>query len=160
MRTLSTDMLRALNEQDSEQAILNLITIEHPTLSEPIRVTSDGVQTEREIDGETGVYQPAGFRYEFPEEGEDTMGEAQLTIENVSGEILEAIDGIEERAVVTSQFVLASNPQNIEVEWPDFELLATRYDALRIRGTLIQENFEQEPYPKDQMDPSNLPGIF
>lgn len=156
MRTLSSDMLKAIHAQETGEAILCLVTIEEDSLSEPIRVTSDDVDTPS--NGNTFV--PFPFEYTFPDQGDDADITASLRISNVDRQIVQAIRNATDFPIVTTQFVLGSSPSTIEAEFPDFKMSNIRYDQMTVEGNLTLESPTNAAYPQHRFTPGRFPGLF
>jgi len=155
-RTLSSAMLQAINAEETDDAILVLVEITHPNLAEPIRVTSDGVDTVS--NGNTFVSCP--FEFEMPSEEDDSEMVGTLRVDNVDREIVQAVRTVATPPKVTVQIVRAADPDTIEVEWPEWDMVHAEYDVLKVTGKLSVESWTQEPFPAGKMDPSRFPGIF
>ena len=155
-RGVSNVFKSAVFGQETDEAFLVLLKIDHADLSEPIRVSSDGINTVS--NGETFVAYP--FELSLPSNPETGISQAQLTIDNVSQDIITSIRNIIAPPSITIQVVLASDPDTIEVEFSGFELQNVQYDALVISGTLTIESFMSEPYPGGSFLPSTFPGLF
>ena len=155
-RNVSNSFKSAAFGQQTDEVFLVLLEIDHADLSEPIRVTSDGVQTVS--NGDTFVAYP--FELSLPNNPETGISQAQLTIDNVSQDIITSIRNITTPPSVVIQVVLASDPDTTEAEFSGFELKNVSYDALTITGTLTIESFMNEPYPGGSFLPSTFPGLF
>lgn len=155
-RNVSNTFKSAAFGQQTDEAFLVLLEIDHADLSEPIQVTSDGVDTTS--NGETFVAYP--FELSLPSNPETGISQAQLTIDNVSQDIIVSIRNITTPPSVVIQVVLASDPDTIEVEFSGFELRNVNYNALTISGILTIESFMSEPYPGGSFLPSTFPGLF
>lgn len=140
----------------TDEAYLVLIKVDHDEMEDPIRVTSDGVITVS--NGES--FHPYPFTLTLPDDTERPFSQGRLTIENVSQTIIQAIRSISTSLLITMQVVLASDPDTIEIEYPDFELTNINYDAQTISGSLNIESFVEEPFPGDSFIPSYFPGLF
>jgi len=140
----------------TDEAYIVLITVDHEEMEEPLHVTSDGViTTSNAVD-----FHPYSFMLTLPDDTERPFSQGRLTIENVSQVIIEALRSVSSALLVTMQIVLASDPDTVEVEYPEFELIDVSYDALRISGSLNIESFTEEPFPGDSFIPSFFPGLF
>jgi len=155
-RDTSLTFREAINAQETDEAFLILLEIDHDELSEPIRVTSDGVNTVS--NGETYIAYP--FDLSLPDDPEQGVSVAQLTIDNVHRVIVESLRAISTAPKVTIRVVLGSNPDVVEAEFPNFELQQVQYDAMTVTGQLTLRTFFQEPYPGDAFLPSTFPGVF
>ena len=155
-RNVSNSFKSAAFGQETDEVFLVLLEIDHTDLDEPIRVTSDGVQTVS--NGNTFVAYP--FELSLPSNPETGISQAQLTIDNISQDIIVSIRNITTPPTVVIQVVLASAPNDVEAEFSGFELKNVSYDALTITGTLTIESFMNEPYPGGSFLPSTFPGLF
>ena len=153
---VSATFTAALMAQETGEAFLILVKIDHTSLSAPIRVTSDGVNTTS--NGETFIAMP--FELELPISDPDQPPRAKLTIDNVDRSIVTAIRSISTEATVDIDIVLASDPDTLEVSFTGFKLVNVSYDALTVEGDLSFENFFAEPYPSRVFSPADFPGGF
>lgn len=155
-RDVSLSWQQATNAEETGEAILILVRISHPALSDDIRVTSDSVDTVS--NGETFIAFP--FDIELASDSDDEFPTARIAIDNVSREITQSIRQITSAALVQTMIVRGSEPDKIEADQPDFELRDVRYNSLVVEGKLSIETFAQEPYPAGKFDPARFPGLF
>jgi hypothetical protein len=141
-----------------------LLTIEHNTLNEPIRVASDakedlssGVRGVKS-NGNEFVHLP--FDLVLPDQDEGQLPRAKLRIDNVNREIVKAIRQTDTPAEITIQIVLSSDTDLVEVEITKFELTDIVADALTVEGELTTKQFDREPYPAARFTPSGFPALF
>jgi len=152
----SVSFRRAVAAQQTTEAFILLLTIDHASLDEPIRVTSDAVDTVSQ-----GVtYIPFPFELTLPSDSASSTPRARLVIDNVDRRVVEAVRQITSAPSVTFQLVLSSDPDTAEVEFPDFKLRSVEVDALTVSGDLTIELYEDEPYPAGTFVPSAFPGLF
>jgi len=156
MRQLSSDMLRDLFSGETDEAILALVTIEHSSLSEPIRVSSDSVETIS--NGNT--FLPLPFEYTFPSQDDESEIVAKLKIDNVDRQITKAVRNVQSAPTVSTQIVRGSDPDVIEAEFPNFKLTNVTYNKYTVEGTLTLESPVSQPFPGDSFTPFNTPGVF
>lgn len=149
-------MQRDMQAQETGEAYLILLTIAHSSLESPLRFTSDGVKTESQ--GHTFISFP--FEFIAPEDTENGSTRAQIRFDNVDRSIVETIRTIDSPPKITAQVVRGSDPEEIEVEWPNFDLLSVEYDALVVSGEIGLESYVLEPFPKDLFTPSTAPALF
>lgn len=155
-RSVSLTLRQAANAPETGEVFLVLLTIDHPDLPVPLRVSSDGVDTLSR--GETFVACPFGLT--LPDDGDERPPKARLTIDNVDRAIVKAVRGITTAPRVLIEVVLASDPDLVEASFPDFELQEARFDALTVEGELGLESFFREPYPAQRFTPAGFPGLF
>ena len=164
MRTLSSAALRAMFAQETGQLFLVLLTLDHPSLDVPIRVTSDGVKTF----GPAGEHLPFPFQLELPDDREDQIQQARLTIDAIDLSLLKAIRSIGNTPPTVKIEVVLATPAadnrsaeatSIEAEWT-LTLRNVQYDAMTISGTLAFEDVLNEQFPRRLVTPATLPGAF
>ena len=155
-RNVSATARAAINAQQTGEAFLILLTISHPNIDPPIRVTSDGVNTISR--GETFIAYP--FEVTLPDDRDDQVVRASLRVDNVGREIATALRSIDSPPQVTLEVVLGSSPDTVEAGPFDFTLRGATYDALTVTGDLVFEDILNEPIPGDAMTPANFPGLF
>lgn len=155
-RNLSSATLQALYAAETGEAFLVLLTLDHPDLAQPIRVTSDAVDTVS--NGETYIAFP--FELRLPEDDDGLSPRARLRIDNIDRQIVEAVRSISGAATVDISIVRAADPDTVEASFPDFRLENVSYDALVVEGVLTLEDFAAEPYPAHVFSPAEFPGVF
>lgn len=156
MTDVSTTMRAAMNAPETSEAFLVLIELSHDDLADTIRVTSDGQNTES--NGNTYISYP--FDIYLPYSPETGVCKGKLTIDNVDRQIVENLRQISTAPTIRIMVVLASDPDTIEIDYPNFELGNAEYDAMFVTGDLTLPSYSREPYPADTMNPSTFPGIF
>lgn len=155
-RSVSDTFKAAVFAQDTDEAFLMLITINHDDLGAPIRVVTSGSNiTSR---GETYVAVPVEVT--LPNDLEGAQPQAGLKIDNLDPVIISTLRQIRSSPTVTIEIVLESDPETVEITLPEFNLRNVDYDALTISGTLEVEDLSAEPFPCDLFTPALFPGIF
>jgi len=155
-RPLSNPAKQGVFAQETEQVFLPLVTITHPDLAEPIRV----VRNTEDIVSRGQEFVALGFDLTLPDDSEDSVPAMKLEIDNVDRRIVEAIRTITSPAQVTTEVVLASQPDTVEAAFEGYTLRDTEYDALRVTGTLALEDVLNEPFPSGTFTPNLFPGMF
>lgn len=155
-RNVSAELKQAVYAQETEQEFVVLVALSHPDLAAPIRVNSSGKDVVS--NGETFLAYP--FEVVLPDDVDDRPPRAKLRIDNISREIVLAVRGISSAPFVTIQIVMATAPNTIEAEFPDFRLSNITYDQLTVEGDLTLEEFIGEPYPARVFSPADFPGLF
>lgn len=154
-RTLSTAAYQAIHAQQTGEAFHLLLTIEN-SAGPPLRLTDNTEDVTSR--GDTFIAYP--FALELPSDAAGQISEARLSIDNVARALVDEVRSLEEPLVLTIEVVLASTPDTVEYLAQDYRLQNVVYDALTISGTLTQENFLTEPYPKDILSAATFPGQF
>lgn len=152
-----TDALRrSAFDAETDEVWLVLLTIDHADLSAPIRV----VNNEESITSNGVEYIAFPFDIRLPDSTQDSPPQAQITIDNVSLEITQALRTISSPADVHMQVIRASDPDTVELTFPDFKLRDASWNVLTVSGALLLEDFVQEPYPAEAFTPAQFPGLF
>ena len=155
-RPVSVTLKEAVNDQDTEEVFIVLLTIEHPDMEDTLYFTLDAVNTISR--GNTYLALP--FELTPPEESPDQPPVAKLVLDNVDRQIVYLLRSISSPLTVKFEVVLSSDPDMVEAVWEGFQLRNIKYDALTIQGDLTLENFLQEPYPSGVFCPAWFPGLF
>lgn len=146
----------AAYDADTTDVILVLLTISHSDLSSPIRV----VNNTENITSRGNEFIGYPFDVILPDNRDDAPPRAQLTIDNVSREIAQAIRTISSRATIEIEVIRASDPDTVEHDFPNFQLDNVTWNALTVSGELVLENLTQEPFPARNFTPADFPGVF
>ena len=149
---LSTDALDSLNRQDTGEVWLILLTFDHPSLSEPLRFTSDAVATVSR--GKTYISFP--FRIVLPNADEDRPPQARLAIDNVDRRISETLRQISDSVTVRPELILASDPDRVEQDYGLFSVIEPNITLTTVEVTLSLDPWVQESYPALRFTPSNF----
>jgi len=142
--------------QETTDVWLVLLSIDHATLDEPIRVVNNTESVTS--NGETFVGFP--FEITLPDNKDGAPPRAQLAIDNVSREIAQALRTMTSAATVQIQVIRAAAPDTVEIEWPYFTLRNVKWDAAKVTGDLTFEDFVTEPYPAGKFVPAYFPGLY
>lgn len=153
---VSDNFREAVYAQETDEAALVLLTLDHTELVEPVRVTSDGVDTTSR--GELFVSFP--YRLSLPVDDPEAPPQAKLEIDNVDRQIVSALRKISSPINVLIEVILSSTPNVIEAEYDDMQLRNAEYDISTVSGDLTVETFLQEPFPAGIFDPARFPGGF
>lgn len=154
--TLSDALKQAAFLQDTDEAVLVLLTIAHDDINPSIRVVNNTV----DITSNGNLFTAFPFDITLPDEKEQGAPGARLTIDNVSREIAEAIRLISTPATITIEIIRAVDPDTIEQAWSAMGLRNVKWDMFKMSGTLLFELIEIEPFPALQFSPAFFPGLF
>ena len=155
-RSVSSTFKQAIYASETDEAFLVLLTIDHETLENPIRVTSGSIDVVS--NGETFV--PFPFNLSLPDESSDAAPRARLAIDNIDRQIVLSVRSITTAPTVKMEVILASDPDVIEASFPDFKLENISYDAYTVSGDLVLEEFVTEPFPAGIFNPAEFRGLF
>lgn len=152
--------------QETAEVPILLLTITHPDLAEPMRFSSDATQRDSDTPlvyktvsrGDDYYFVP--MQATLPDDREDGVPEAQLRLSNVGRDLIEVLRSTSWPATVTMELVLASDPDGVEIEWPDFDLSSIDYDASEITLHLTIDALASEEFPAGAFTPGYFPGLF
>lgn len=165
-RPLSSGFLAGLYAQESEEVVACLLTVTHPDLEEPIRLSSD--PTMRISDdpliyatysrSQEYLYLP--FEFTLPDDKSDSPPRVQLSLDNTERSLVAVLRSFATPASITVELVLASDPDNVEIELPSLQLSDATIDEGRVSATLVADPLINEPHPAGQFTPGSFPGLF
>lgn len=155
-RPLSLPARAALYAPETGEAFIILLTISHPDLPAPIRVSGDSLDTESR--GETFAAFP--FALSLPDDEDNKSPRARLVIDNVDRTIVRAVRQLTSSPTVRIEIVRAAAPDTVEARFEDFRFTNISYDSQVVEGDLTIEDFTAEPYPAASFSPSLFPGLF
>jgi len=153
-------------DQETDELPVMLLTISHPDLSTTWRLSSDNkdlLDAEDQLRGTISRGQSFYFfpmDVSLPEEGEDASNVIQITLDNVTREVTPLLKSTVTPASVTIEIVLASAPDDVELEFPDFELVSADVDAGSVVLSLTVDTMASEPFPADNFTPSSFGGLW
>ena len=155
-RSVSDNFKSALAAQETSEAFLVLLEIDHDDLASPIRISSDAENTTS--NGEVFVAYP--FQIVMPTDEMDSVPIAKLVLDNIDRVLISTIRTITTPPTVRIMVVLSSDPDTVEIDLPGFELKDISYDASQITAQLTVESYLNEPFPGDKFMPTSFPGLF
>ncbi|CAB4122650.1 Domain of unknown function DUF1833 [uncultured Caudovirales phage] len=155
MRTLSTNAIRSINSQQTDEVWLILLTITHADLPTPIRV----VNNNENVTSRSNVFQAFPFEIILPGQDPDSPPKAMIRMDNVDRTVVSLIRNISSAPTVLMEVILASQPDTVEISFGSLSLRAVTYDASTIEGELFFEALYNEPITLS-MTPSRFPGLF
>ena len=165
--TVSNTFKQAAYAQETDEVFVILLTLDSDELEEPIRLCSDPVGPLPalgddiygvESNGDTYIFVP--FDVWLPRDDKSGTISAKISIENVDRRIVGTARSVTKPVNVKIQGILASDPDNIEVEFDHFELSNVNYDVMSVEGDLTLNYWGLEPFPSHCFTPANFPGLF
>lgn len=164
-RQLSTNAKQAIFAQQTSEIFAILLTITHPDLTNPIRLSSDSHELLPTAGvrgiisrGQEYIYLP--FSVSLPSQDETGVARAQISIDNIDRTIVQAVRQANSSLAIKIEVILVSDPDNVEISIDNFKLQKVTYDAFTVGGELSLEYYDLEPFPYKRFTPSGFPGIF
>ncbi len=153
----SNKLRETINSTSAQETPLLLLEIDHPDLAAPIRIVNDN----QDLVHLGNTFTAMAFRATLPEDIEEGMPRARLSIDNVGKEMvawLEASGG-GQGATVRMMQVLRSAPDTIEWE-VTMDLTNLSMTSLEISGTLSFDDLLNKPGVTVTYRPETAPGLF
>lgn len=157
--SLTATTVRELFKSQTGEAWLVLVTLDHAGLAQPIRLSSDGVDTV----SRGNTFQHFPFSLALPHDTAGELPRARISVCNVDTQIVESlrsIAGQSQGLSVLMEIVRGDDPDTLEAAFPDFYLVDATYDLLEVEGELKLDLLEREPYPGDSYTPATAAGVF
>lgn len=172
-RRISLNARLAQESASSAEIEVVLIEITHPDLGNgPIRLSTDNTErltTEpltygtrsrwRAANPETQPYLWIVASALLPSDGEGVPAAAQIVLENLDSRMAGILRGFTTPATFRMAVVLASSPDEIEMEWSDLLLVSAEITAGEITLQISREEIENEHFPSGRMTFDRFPGL-
>jgi len=141
--------------QVSDDPLLTLLTITHPSIT-TVRLVNDIVNIVSR--GDTYVAIP--FKMTPPKDTEDARREAELTLDNVSLELVDELRAVTTPMSVKVELILASLPNVVQVSYDELKIRSISYDKNSIRATLFMDDFLNTEMTSEKYGTDLYPGLF
>ena len=163
-----SDNLRQVSyAQETEVAVIILLTLRTNDLPEAIRILSTPVEKFADLGENVYGCTSNGQRYLFlpfnivlPQDDKTGAVTAKLTIDNVNRQIVQYARETKSAINVDIQVILSNDLNAVELEFKDFKLTNVSYDAFTVSGDLSVDYLGLEPFPCGRFTPSGFPGLF
>ncbi len=151
-RIISHDALTAMLAQSTSEVFIELLTVDHESLDEPLRFCNNGVA----IVSNGNAFYPAAFKAELPADAEDREPKATLTISNVDQTVVAAVRGLSGRPSFTIAVISASEPDIYEFAPHAFDVISVQGSAQELKFDMIFSELAQEVFPGLTFSPVNF----
>jgi hypothetical protein len=165
--TVSDHFKQVAYAQETDDVFIVLVTLDSDELEEPIRIASDPFEKLEELGEDIYGVTSNGVQYVFmpfdiwlPRDDKSGIVTAKLSIQNTDRRIVETARRVTRPVNVKMQCVLASAPNDVELEFDFFQLSNVKYDVMTVDGDLTLNYWGLEPFPSNTFTPSNFPGLF
>ena len=156
MRLFSPAFTTALYAQNTQEVVLPLVVLDHATWDAPFRI----VPNFEPITHNGLEFLPWAFEVTLPDDTEDGQPILKWVADNVSLELIGPLRSARNHIDVWVAYVLASQPDQIELGPYNLELSSVTYDAQRMSGSLTVEPILSKPLSHKRFTPSRFPGLF
>jgi hypothetical protein len=166
MRDTSQTFRRAVFAQESGEVLIFLLTITHPQLATPIRLSTDATERKSTTPlayrtmsrGDEFLY--AGIDLTLPAEKDRAPPAAKLTIDNVTRDLIPLARSVSTPAQVKIEAVLASDLDTVEIAWPAMDMTNLQYSAAQLVFDLTMDSLASEAFPAGTFSPAYFPGLL
>lgn len=164
---ISDNLRQAAYAQETDVAVIVLLTLSTPDLPDTIRVCN--VPVEKFTDLGENVYGVTSnqqryiflpFDITLPQDDKTGAVSAKLTIDNVNRQIVQYARQTRKALNVGIQVILSNNLDYVELEYNDFKLTNVSYNGFSVEGDLSVDYLGLEPFPAGRFTPSGFPGLF
>lgn len=164
-RPVSNAFKQAIFSQQTSEVFIILMTIDNDTFDVPIRVASDPFEDLPDAGvkgvvsrGNEFLYLP--FTIQLPIQDDTQTAKAQISVDNISREIIAAARSAGSALKIDLEIVLASDVDNVELSVEGFKLQTLNYDAFTISGEISIDYYDLEPFPAKRFTPTDFEGLF
>lgn len=164
-RILSLAARLAYQAGQTDEVFVALIEIEHASLVEPIRLSSDPTTVFSYEPLRFGTVHQ-GHNYDWvlpslvlPDDEEDEPPKTRLSIENVSNHIVELVCSIADPLEITLKLVMASTPDHVEFRFMKLRSTRAPYDASTVSLEFSGVPILETAFPYHRMTKTRFPGL-
>jgi hypothetical protein len=152
---ISPELLKQLYAQESEDPLILLLTLTHPTFS-PIYLANN---TEDIVSNGTSF---AAFPMKIRLSADDgeTQKEVSIDFDNVGLDLIDEIRTVVTPISVKIDMILASDPDSIQMTIDDLKMRSVTYNSTRISAKLYYDSFLNVELTSEKYTPSTFPGLF
>lgn len=100
------------------------------------------------------------MKIRLPVDDGETVREFLLEIDNITLDLIENLRSVTGDIGVKIQLILASDPDQIQIEHNDLVLRTVTYDKQKITGRIALDNFLAVEMTGERYTPTNFPGLF
>jgi Domain of unknown function (DUF1833) len=153
---LSPEMLAQLYTQESSDPFLTLITLEHSSFAAPIRL----VNNSEDVVSRGNTFTAFPVKIRLPVDDGESLRQVAIEFDNVSLFLINDIRTVTSPISAKLEMVLASMPDDVQIELGELVLGQLTYDKQKISATLTMDGFLNTELTSEKYSPSIFPGIF
>jgi hypothetical protein len=139
----------------SSEVYVTLLTIEHPTISGPLRLACDTV----DIVSRGNNYIGFPFEFKFTND-DDSPPRTSIRLQNVDRRIGLALEAMDSPATISFEVVMRSSPNDVELGWYESELFNARWTAIDVTADIRSADYGTEPCPPRRCTQDLTPAIW
>lgn len=155
--SVSQNTAAALQRVNDGQGVLALLSIEHPSLSGPVRIVNDT----RSVTSNGIVYAALPFVITLPNDKSKEVPRARLQMDNVGREITAELERLPPGAALqaTIRVVYRATPNDVDYEFTS-PLSGVKVDQLSVTATMGPDDIMRRPATLLRFDPFTAPALF
>ena len=166
MRELSLVFRRTLTAQESGEIAALLLTITHSSTDHVYRFSTDPTQRlstdpliyGTQSRGDDFYYVPA--KAQLPDEMDKAPPRSRLILPNIDRSLIPLVRSITTPPKVKIEGILVSDPDIVEFEVAEMDMINVEYDADKLTFELAIDALVTESFPSGSFDPASFPGLF
>ena len=155
-RAISAPLKAGLLAGATAEGVIPLLTISHPDLAAPVRLSGDRVDTVSRGD----TYTAFPFDLVVPDDRLQQLPRGELQISNVSREITAWLRSLVSPPDVTIELVRLDDPDSVEASWTGLRLQEPRWTTEHIACSLVGGDRATRRWPAGRFEPSGFPGLY
>lgn len=152
---ISPQLLAQFYGQNSDDPLLMLVTVSHPSFS-TVRL----VNNTEDITSRSQTFMAFPMLITPPSDDGESAREVSIEFDNVSLELINEFRQITSPADVKIEAVLASDPDQVQISYEELKLRNITYDKQRIRAKLYMDSFLNVELTSETYGANNFPGLF
>lgn len=168
--TLQDALSEAYASAPSSEIVMHTLEIRHPTFTQPIRVVRDyndftaTLEADAPLNaGESVNFVGMAFDFVLPEVSKATSPEIEISLDNVSAELIAYLDSAANSAdliEVTYRPYLYSDPSGPQMDPPMTLIVrSVTADVFRVRARAGFADIANRKFPNQVYDTSRFPGL-
>lgn len=155
-RVLSGNALASMHASETSEVWLAMVELDHRDWPTPIRL----VRNTETIISNGDTYLPFPFDVSLPDEEAEQTAVVNWVALNASNELIEELRAVTGPIDGRVFWVLASDPDVVELGPLDLQIRVFEYDSEKIKGTMVIEPILDAVFGSLSMDGVNTPGLF
>lgn len=152
----SQKLIRAVLEPNTGEVFLFLLTFNHQSFSQPIRL----VNNLENIVSRGHDYLAFPLELTLPPDDGDSLPTIQISCENATLELVDEVRSITGPMSLKIEFIMASSPDVVEFSIEDMRVAQVEYDKQNLKMTCTVDDLLNTSFPKERYLPSNFGGLF
>jgi len=147
-RAITSIARRSTQDVETREIWLILMEIDHSSLAEPFYLVNNSEKIT--VTGTPDIdYLAYPFSVILGNDDGEKLPTVNIEFDNVDRLLIETIRSISDSPDITIKLVLASQPEEVEIEISDLKLREITYDMYKISGILYADDILNQKWPKD-----------